>query len=103
MADQARGAMGHEILTVLADRGYFDGDEVLACERAGNTPLVPKPLTSGAKADGRFGKQDFVYLPERDAYRCPAGETMKWRFQPIDQNRRAPRDYWTTKSPPRPP
>jgi transposase len=30
-------------------------------------PLVPKPMTSGAKADGRFGKQDFVYLPEQDA------------------------------------
>src|SRR5215204_1070662 len=64
MAEQARGAMGHETLTVLADRGYFDGEEVLACERAGITPLVPKPMTSGAKAEGRFGKQDFVYVAE---------------------------------------
>ena len=38
------------------------------------TPLVPKPLTSGAKAEGRFGKQDFVYIPKDDVYRCPAGE-----------------------------
>src|SRR5918993_2450771 len=50
---------------VQAARGYFDGEEILACEQAGITPLVPKPLTSGAKADGRFGKQDFVHLPEQ--------------------------------------
>ncbi len=43
----------------IADRGYFKGEEILASEAAGVTPLVPKPLTSGAKADGRFGKQDF--------------------------------------------
>lgn len=48
-------------------RGYFSGEEILACERAGVTPYVPKPLTSGAKADRRFGKQDFVYLAEEDA------------------------------------
>lgn len=41
-------------------------------------PLVPKVLTSGAKADGRSGKQDFVSLAERDACRCPAGETLRW-------------------------
>ena len=41
---------------------------------------LPKPMTSGAKADGRFGKQDFVYLPDEDVYRCPAGEQLKYRF-----------------------
>lgn len=70
MAQQAREAGGHEALTIIADRGYFKGEEILACEQAGMTPLVPKPLTSGAKAKGRFGKQDFVYVPEEDAYRC---------------------------------
>jgi transposase len=82
MATQAREAMGQETLTVIADRGYFDGEEIVACDQAGMTPLVPKPMTSGAKADGRFGKQDFIYLPEQDAYRCPAGQTMKWWFNP---------------------
>ena len=87
MAEQAREAMGQAELTVLADRGYFDGEEILACERAGITPLVPKPMTSGAKADGRFGKQDFVYLPEQDAYRCPAGETHDLAVQPHRRER----------------
>jgi hypothetical protein len=74
MAKEAQAAMGASDLTAIADRGYFKGEEVLACEAAGVTPLVPKPLTSGAKADGRFGKPDFVYDPQEDAYRCPGGE-----------------------------
>ena len=84
MAGEAKAAMGAGALEVLADRGYFDGEEVLACEAQGVTPLVPKPLTSGAKAKGRFGKQDFVYLPDDDAYRCPAGERLVWRFASVE-------------------
>ena len=41
---------------------------------------LPKPMTSGAKSEGRFGKQDFVYLPTEDVYRCPAGEKLTYRF-----------------------
>lgn len=66
MAAQAKEAMGVETLEVLVDRGYFSGEEILACETLAVTPYVPKPLTSGAKANGRFGKQDFIYLPEQD-------------------------------------
>ena len=50
----------------MADRGYFNGEEILACEQAGITVTLPKPMTSGAKSEGRFGKQDFVYEPEED-------------------------------------
>ena len=61
MAEKAKAAMGVAELTAFADRGYFKGEYILACEQAGVIPYVPKPLTSGAKAEGRFGKQDFVY------------------------------------------
>jgi hypothetical protein len=44
----------------------FVKEEIVACEAIGVTPYVPKPLTSGAKADGRFGKQDFVYNAGQD-------------------------------------
>jgi transposase len=78
MAEQAREATGSECLTVVADRGYYSGLEILACEQAGITPFVPKPMTSSSKAEGRFGKQDFVYLPADDEYRCPAGQRAYW-------------------------
>jgi hypothetical protein len=80
MGRQAAEASGADTVTVLADRGYFSGPEVLACEQAGIVAVCPKPLTSGAKASGRFGKQDFVYQAESDTYRCPAGETLTRRF-----------------------
>ena len=60
------------------------------------TPLVPKPLTSGAKADGRFGKQDFVYEAGEDVYRCPAGEKLTWRYWNVEAGRKL-HNYWTTK------
>ena len=44
---------------MLPGRGYFSGEEILAYERAGTSAMLPRPLTSGVKADGRFGKQDF--------------------------------------------
>src|SRR4051794_16896918 len=62
------------------DRGYFSGVEILACDRAGITVTLPKPMTSGAKSEGRFGKQDFVYLPEEDVYRCPASERLTFHY-----------------------
>jgi len=80
---------------IIADRGYFKGEEILACEQAGMTPLVPKPLTSGAKAEGRFGKQDFVYIPENDVYRCPAGKLLTWRFDRVEEGQLL-HHYWTT-------
>src|ERR1700730_12812826 len=96
MAGQATAAMGVEALDVLADRGYFKGEEVLACEPLGVTPYVPKPLTSGSKAAGRFGKQDFVYIPEEDAYRCPADQRLTWRFTSAEKGMTL-HSYWTSK------
>jgi transposase len=69
MARQAKNVLQTETLDAVADRGYFSSPEILACHEAGITVTLPKPMTSGAKSDGRFGKQDFVYLPEDDAYR----------------------------------
>ena len=76
--------MRADTLEAVADRGYFNSSEILACHKAGITVTLPKPMTSGAKSEGRFGKQDFVYLPHEDVYRCPAGErlstdTRTWR------------------------
>jgi transposase len=80
MAEQARTEMGVATLDAVADRGYYEGEEIKACEESGITVTLPKPQTSGAKAAGRFGKQDFVYVAADDVYRCPAGERLTYRF-----------------------
>jgi transposase len=80
MARQAVAAIDTKDLTVVADRGYFSGEEILACDNAGMTTFVPKPMTSNAKAEGRFGKDDFIFDATTNAYRCPAGQSLIWRF-----------------------
>ena len=75
MAKQAKAVLQAEELAAVADRGYFSSPEILECVEAGITVTLPKPMTSGAKSQGRFGKQDFVYVPEKDVYRCPAGSS----------------------------
>ena len=59
---------------------------------------LPKPMTSGAKSEGRFGKQDFVYLPKADVYRCPAGEALAYRYTNEEEGKML-RRYWTAACP----
>jgi transposase len=95
MAEQARTELGVEKLEAVADRGYYDGEQIKACEDAGITVTLPKPQTSGAKAAGRFGKQDFVYVADEDVYRCPAGERLTFRFSGVEDGKTM-RRYWTS-------
>ncbi len=77
MSTKAKAVLGAEKLAVVADRGYFSSEEILACDWAGITVTLPKPMTSTAKARGRFGKQDFCYIADEDVYICPAGERLR--------------------------
>jgi len=95
MSIQAKDTLQADELDVIADRGYFAGDEILACAQAGITVTLPKPMTSGAKADGRFGKQDFAYLPEQDAYRCPSGALLPYHYSNVERGMTL-RRYWST-------
>jgi transposase len=95
MARQAREEMAVETLDAVADRGYYDSEEIRACEESGITVTLPKPMTSGAKAAGRFGKQDFVYVAAADVYRCPAGERLTYRYTNVEDGKTL-RRYWTS-------
>ena len=94
VAKEAKATLGVEQLDAVADRGYFDSEEILACENAGITVTLPKPMTSNSKAQGRFGKQDFRYLAEEDVYICPAGEKLAYRYT-TEENGLVLRRYWT--------
>src|ERR671930_837486 len=95
VAKQAKAVLQTETLEAVADRGYFNSPEILACHEAGIIVTLPKPMTSGAKSDGRFGKQDFVYLANEDVYRCPAGERLPYRYT-NEEAGKVLRRYWTT-------
>src|SRR5215208_285445 len=95
VASQAKTVLVADRLDVVADRGYFNSPEILACVQADFTVTLPKPMTSGAKSEGRFGKQDFVHQSAEDIYRCPAGEQLPYRFTNEEDGKRL-RRYWTT-------
>jgi transposase len=98
MALAARQAMGKNRLRAYADRGYLSGPEIKACSDAGIEPLVPKPMTSNAKAEKRFDKADFIYIARDDEYQCPAGERAIYRFT-REENGQHIRRYWTSSCP----
>ncbi len=94
ISEKAKAVLEVETLDVVADRGYFSSEEILACDRAGITVTLPKPMTSGVTARGRFGKQDFRYLADEDVYICPAGERLTYHYT-NEENGLTLHRYWT--------
>jgi hypothetical protein len=98
MAVMARQELDAAELQAFADRGYYSGHELKACEDAGITTFVPKPMTSNAKAEGRFDKTDFVFIAERNEYQCPAGERAIYRCNSVDKSGTVA-IYWSSACP----
>ena len=94
IAKQTKATLETDGLEVVADRGYFNSSEILACEEAGITVTLPKPLTSGSRAKGRFVEQDFRYVAEDDVYICPADERLTYRYTNEEKGLTL-RRYWT--------
>jgi hypothetical protein len=94
MAEQARDALEADAIEAFADRGYFKSEEIAACEEAGIVTYVPRPLTSNARAEGRYDRRDFVYDANSDTYVCPAGERLTYRMT-TEEAGKVLRRYWT--------
>ncbi|MBD3666312.1 transposase, partial [Sulfitobacter sp. TSTF-M16] len=95
MAIAARDAMALDQIAAIADKGYYKSEEILACEEASISVVVPKPQTSNAGARGQFDKADFAYDAEADVYVCPAGQRLIYRFTG-QQDNKAIRTYWSS-------
>jgi transposase len=87
MAKRAKEALDADEIDVLADMGYYDGQQVKECLEEDITPYIPKADTSANKQLGLFGKSDFNYDPEQDCYWCPAGQKLTFRFQTNEKDR----------------
>ena len=95
MAEQAREALEAGTIEVLADKGYYNGVEIAACDDADIEVYVPKPATSNARAQGRFDKDEFIYDPANDCYLCPAGQQLTPRMT-IEEKGRMMHVYWAS-------
>ena len=98
MAQAARQAMGRRKLRAIADRGYFSGLQIKACEDADIAVVLPKPTTSNVKAEGRFDKADFIYIKKDDEYECPSGQRAKFRMV-TEERGMMTRRYWSSACP----
>jgi transposase len=77
MAKAAKEELGVTTLSVLADTGYYNGNELKACEEDGIVAYVPQAKrTARLEAQGRMSHEEFIYDAERDVYRCPAGQLL---------------------------
>jgi transposase len=91
----AQAMLGVERLELVADRGYYHGEQVKRCEDNGITCYIQKPLTSINTKQGRYGKEMFIYDSQKDCYVCPAGQELRFHCEGGELNRRF-RCYWTT-------
>jgi len=96
MANAAKMALKVDELEAIADRGYFSGDELLACHENGITAIVPRPDTSGNRKKGMFVKADFIYEAASDTYKCPAGKALTYRYTREERGQMQQR-YWQTE------
>ena len=87
VAKQAKVVLERDTLDVVADRGYYNGDEIRACEQAGIDAYLPKPKTSSSKAKGQFDRSAFAYIDKEDEYECPAGERLTYRFTSTERGK----------------
>jgi hypothetical protein len=95
MATQTKAVLATDTLDVVADRGHFSSEEILACDAAGGITLtLPKPQTSSNKLRGRFVKPDFRYVAQDDVYICPSGAKLRYRYTNEENGLRL-RRYWT--------
>jgi transposase len=78
MATATQDALGAETLSVVADAGYSNGEQLKGCEQAGITPYVPVQRAINNQGEGRyFERAAFAYDASADTYRCPAGELLR--------------------------
>ena len=95
IAGQAKAALQATELTVVADKGYYSGQEIKDCMESGVTPIMPKCNTSNNRANGLFNKNAFIYHPDKNEYECPAGEALIERFRTVEHGKTL-LAYWSS-------
>ena len=87
MAIKTQEALGTKNLSVVADKGYYNGKEVLVCDTIGVSAYIAKPLTSANTARGLYGKESFKYDARENCYICPANQKLTYRFATNEKGR----------------
>ena len=77
MAKAAKEILEAETLQILADAGYYNSEDLKACEDDGIKAYVPPHEGNGKlEKQGRFVRKDFSYDATTNTCRCPAGQLL---------------------------
>jgi hypothetical protein len=95
IANQAKEALQVTQLTVVADKGYYSGEQIKDCMDLGVTPIMPKCKTSSNRSHGLFDKNAFTYDPSKNEYQCPAGQALIERFRTVEHGKTL-LAYWSS-------
>jgi transposase len=77
MAKAAKEILEAETLQILADAGYYNSEDLKACEDDGIEVYVPPHEGNGRlEKQDRFVRKDFSYDAATNTYRCPAGQLL---------------------------
>jgi len=80
MAGRAKDILEVDSLDVLADKGYYNPDEIKKCVDNNTIPYIPEPkpkqTTEESFPKPGFCDCDFKYEASRDVYTCPGGRDL---------------------------
>lgn len=93
MSDKAKEALVVETIVNLADMGYYDGEDIVACEENGVICLVAKPKPGGDVKSEGFSRGSFLYDRENDCYICPCKNKMNYMRTQKNSNEKEYRIY----------
>lgn len=97
MAIRAKEMLEVESLEVVADGGYYNGEEIRDCTEVAIVPYIPQASSSSSKRVGLYTKEDFHYDPENDCYWCPTGEALRYSRSGTNKHGRKMRYYVPTR------
>ena len=79
MTESAKEIMGVDEISAVADKGYYDGDDIEKCEKSGTTCFVPKTADNAHSPDRKYDRGNFRYDAEMDCYICPEGQRLYFK------------------------
>jgi hypothetical protein len=64
------------LMTVLADKGYYQYEDLKKCLEAGILPIVPKQKNSTKTGNENYIIDNFIYDINNDTYICPENQIL---------------------------
>jgi hypothetical protein len=76
MSIRAKRILGVDRIKSLADKGYYNSDDLKVCENEHVTTYVAKQVHSNSTGEREFYTDQFKYDKEKNVYICPVGHAL---------------------------